>query len=459
MNKKTNLKQQKKAPAAARPGAQAPLSAWFPAQLSRRTVGKGLAWTAILGMAGVTIAKLAGDDEPEVTLDSLDLQKKQGWNVGSTNKGLTYGEGWTATDSRGKTWSALDPNYLISIYQPHSAQWQPFFVPTLIQSLAQPTLGTQVKMLNSGMMRDAYDRAGGLRNLISQSPNANQTLVISDLPGPASVAVSAALADTAQIVPGFDNWPHPLGVVRSHETLGAMLYYAHEIEEKRGKVGDDAPALLLLDGNRLSSYTDQDSQFDNRYLAKLPTADQLKSRNIANIIYLVKDPSQTQELDDINDDFVEWQKQGVNIRILPLTQFQAYDAPAGAGAASTAGAPGSTVHRHYYYGGSPLTHLWFYSHYAYRSPGQVVVMRDGLQTRIPRPTTGPTFDPPNYRPTSRPTVFSSSKIGGAAGGVGKTRPSGFGRTSVRMSSGGSITGVRSGRSGSYGRSGGGWFGG
>jgi hypothetical protein len=461
MNKKTNLKQQnqRRPSSAPPPSAQAPISQWFPAQLSRRTVGKGLAWTAILGMAGVTVAKLAGGGEPEVTLDSLDLQKKQGWNVGSTDKGLTYGEGWTATDSRGKTWGGLDPNYLISIYQPRSAEWQPFFVPTLIQSVAQPTLGTQVKMINSGIMRDAYQRAEGLRNLVSQSPNAAQTLIISDLPGPASVAVGAALADTAQIVPDFDNWPHPLGVVRSHETLGAMLYYAHEIEEKRSRIADNAPALMLLDGNRLSSYTDQDSQFDNRYLAKLPTADQLKSRNVANIIYLVKDQNQKEELDDINEDFVEWQKQGVNIRILPLTQFQAYETPASTGTTSTAGTTGSTVHRHYYYGGSPLSHLWFYSHYPYQSPGQVVIMRDGMQTRVPRATTGPSFDPPPYRPTSRPTVFSSSKVGGVAGGVGKARPSGFGRTSVRMSSGGGITGVRSGRSGSYGRSGGGWFGG
>ena len=304
---------------------------------------------------------------------------------------------------------------------------------------------------------DRYDRAGGLRNLISQSPNAHQTLIISDLPGPASVAVGAALADTAEIVPVFDNWPHPLGVVRSHETLGAMLYYAHEIEEKRGKVGDKAPTVLLLDGNRLASYSDQDTQFDNRYLAKLPTAAELRSREIANVIYLVKDQTQKEELDDINEDFVEWQKQGINIRILPMTQFQGWEEPART--TGTGSTTSSVVHRHYYYGGSPLSHYWFYSHYGYSSPGQVVVMRDGLQTRIPRPTTAPSFDPPPYRPTSRPTVFSSSRIGGAATGVGKARPSGFGRTSVRMSSSGSITGVRSGRSGSYGRSGGGWFGG
>ena len=59
---------------------------WFTAHLSRRKLGKGLMWTAALGMAGLTVYKLSGADEPEVTLDSLELQRKEGWNVGSTEK-------------------------------------------------------------------------------------------------------------------------------------------------------------------------------------------------------------------------------------------------------------------------------------------------------------------------------------------------------------------------------------
>jgi hypothetical protein len=301
-----------------------------------------------------------------------------------------------------------------------------------------------------------------LRNLISQAPGANQTLIISDLPGPASIAVGAAMADTAELVPVFDNWPHPLGVVRSHETLGAMAYYAGEIDEKRKQLKPDAPALMLLDSNRLASYTDQDSQFDNRYLAKVPPADQLKQRGITNVIYLVKDQTQAQELDDINEDFVEWQKQNIAVRMLRLSEFKLDDDPSALASAGTTGQTGtttsSTMHRNYYYGGSPWMHWWFYSHYGYGYPREVIVYRNGQSTSIPRPTSRPNFDPPPYRPTSRPTVFRSSTIGGT-GGVGKARPSGFGRTSVRVSSSGSVTGVRSGRSGSYGRSGGGWFGG
>src|SRR5262245_52651997 len=81
-------------------------SGWFAKHLSRRQLGKGLAWTAVLGMAGLTLYKIGGDDEPEIAEDSLDLQKKEGWNVGSTEKPLSFPSGVTPTDSVGKTWSA-----------------------------------------------------------------------------------------------------------------------------------------------------------------------------------------------------------------------------------------------------------------------------------------------------------------------------------------------------------------
>ncbi len=431
------------------------MAEWFTKHISRRSVGKKLAWGAALAMAGVTVYKFAGDNDSEVSADSLDLQKREGWNVGSTDKSLSF-DGVSLTDSRGKLWSGADPNYLISVYQPRDPQWQPFFVPTLIQSLSQQSLRGQMKPVFSPQMRETYERAEALRDLISQAPNPNQTLIISDLPGPQSIAFGAAMAGVAQLVPVFDNWPHPLGVVRSHETLGAMAYYASEVDEKRSKLKENAPAVLLLDSNRLAPYVDQDNQFDNRYLAKLPPADQLKQRGVQRVIYLVKDDSQKEELDDINEDLVEWQKQGINVRMLRLSEFKPVDEPA---QATVAGTSTTTVTRHYYYGGQPWASWWFYNHYGYGYPRDVIIYREGRSYSIPRPTTGQTYNPPTYRPTSRPTIFSSTRVGGGATGVGRTRPTGFGRTSVRMSSDGRITGTRSGRSGSYGRSGGGWFGG
>jgi hypothetical protein len=70
---------------------------WFKEEISRRKassrIGKGLAISSALAMAGVSIYKVASSDDDEITLDSLELQKQQGWNVGSTEKYLVFPSG------------------------------------------------------------------------------------------------------------------------------------------------------------------------------------------------------------------------------------------------------------------------------------------------------------------------------------------------------------------------------
>ena len=112
-----------------------------------------------------------------------------------------------------------------------------------------------------------------------------------------------------------------------------------------------------------------------------------------------------------------------------------------------------------YYGGHPHTHLWFWHNYGWYTPRSY----SSLPSRAPAAAL-PTPAPPvnisrgaAYRPVSRPTLFSSRTVGGTSG-VGKQKPSGFGRVSVRASkSTGAITRVHNGRSGSFGRAGG-WSG-
>jgi len=435
---------------------------WFKEDISRRRasarIGKGLAISSALAMAGVSIYKVASSDDDEITLDSLELQKQQGWNVGSTEKYLVFPAGSVKQlDSLNQTdWSKyLEPSRLIAAVKPSSTQWQPFFVATLIQGLAQNSLRTQLLPISTTAMSEAYNRAQGLGELISQSQNASETLLIADLPGPESVAVGAGLADKFTVIPAFDNWPHPLGIVHSHETLGALVGYASEIEEKKKKLSEKSPAIILLDNTRLAPYVDADSQFDNRYLAKVPPASELKQRGIKNVIYVVPTDAQKEELDDLNDEFVDWQKNGIEVKMLGLNEFKESNETVATN--SPTGTPVTTTERHYYYGGSPMMHWWFYSNYFYHPYPTVIVTRGGRGVPLSRP---PANVPPprsattSYRPVSRPTIFSASRVGGVYG-VGRTRPSGFGRSSVRMSSG-RVTGTRAGRSGSWGRSRG-WF--
>ena len=175
-------------------------------------------------------------------------------------------------------------------------------------------------------------------------------------------------------------------------------------------------------------------------------------------MYVVKDDRRKEEMDDLNDEFVEYQKQNINIRFLKFSDFKTPTTTTVAGTNPLPANNGQTTYvNRYYYGGSPFYHWYFYDHYYYRPYPYAYTSYGGSRMAYSRPTAPAPFQPSAYRPVSRPTMFSGSRVGGASG-VGRNRPSGFGRTSVRMS-GGQVTGVRSGRSGSYGRSGGGWFGG
>ena len=86
------------------------------------------------------------------------------------------------------------------------------------------------------------------------------------------MALAAALAARFCPVFTFDNWPHPLGVVPSHLTLGACLYYLPLFLEAAQTRPQPAPPLFVLDANRLDPYRDQPDQFDNRYVAPVPSA-------------------------------------------------------------------------------------------------------------------------------------------------------------------------------------------
>lgn len=426
-----------------------PGRAWFERHLSRRRIGQGMAIAGVAGMAGVSLYKWLVPEEQDVTLDSLELQRREGWSVGTNEDLLRFGAGEVRVDSRNQSYSGYDPGYLISVYQPADPRWQPFFIATMLQSLGQPSLNSRVRLFHSAEAEDAYRRAAGLRELLTQSSDAGRTLLIADLPGPAAVAVGARLADAVTLVPVFDNWPHPLGVVPAHETLGSMIYFAREIEEKRLKPAAGAPALLLLDSRRLNDYQDSSNQFDNRWMARVPAAADLKQRGTVRVIYLVADERQKTELDDLNEEFVDWRSNGIEVQMLRLSDFRTSEV-------STAKAP--AVER-YYYGGSSAAHWLFFSAYGLTAPRQIAPLQ-GSGTALARPAVLPPYQPAAYQPVRRPTIFSTTRTvpvsgqvggGGAISGVGKIRPSGFGRTSVRVSSSGRVTG----RSGSFGRAGGG----
>jgi hypothetical protein len=436
-----------------------PPKPWW--QMSRRTFIIGGAGAVLAGAGLVYVA--TRDDSTDVDKDSLELQRAQGWNVGSEDRRLVFPQTQSRDSQGAEGWKKyLDQPAMLAAYRPKSPEWMPFFVPTLIQSLQYGTLRGQLVPVFTPDMQASYERGQTIaRDFIANSQNAGATAFIVDIPGRESVAFGAGMAEQGRTITTFDNFPHPLGVAPSHETLAAMLYYAGEIEAKQAKVSGAAPPVFLLDSRRLTPYVDEDVQFDNRYLAALPSASKLRERGIQSIVYITPDRSRREELDDLNEEFVDYKKQGLNVAMLPLSDLVPVREVAG-----QPGAPQTVGERHYYYGGHRSSHFFFFHSYPHFIPVPGYVVRDPVPSpanrgRVPLTAPARPISAPKYEPVSRPTMFSSSRIGGRPAGVGRTKPSGFGRTTARVSPEGRVVGVRPGRSGAFAsgrsRSSSGWF--
>ncbi|MCX6156236.1 MAG: hypothetical protein NT007_18960 [Candidatus Kapabacteria bacterium] len=431
---------------------------WNQSQTRRNNLGTMITLgigTVIIG--GVIINEIFEDsDDVEQQSDSLSLQKKEGWNIGSDDKALYFDGKPTETDSKNsKDWfNFLKPANLLKAYQPTNVNFAPFVVPTLVQSLDNSSLVNRMRLNSNPDINKAYSKGLGMREVIKKAKNPEEILYIVDSEGPESVAFGAALADVADLIITFDNWPHPIGVVPSHDTLSELIFFAKEVQEKAALRPKNAPPVFLLDRKRYVEKINPDTQFDNRYMAKLPTAENLKQMNIKSILYFVPDRSVQNELDDLNDDFAAFKSAGIDLQMVPLSDFTKEESndtttnhqqPRNEPDMRNGGYYESQPS--YYYGGG-YSHLgFFFMNYAMMRPSYTIV-----QSRMPASR----ISPPRYTPASRPTVFN--RTGYSAKSIGKSRPSSFGtvRTSVSKSSG-KLSGVRAGGHGSFGR--GGSFGG
>ena len=383
---------------------------WWQA-MDRRTFHKGaLAFTALLSLSGCK-------SEKEHASDSLKLQQEQGWNVGAKSSRLFFTYTTDEDASGSKEWRTYtDPTRLIGAWQPRTAAWQTFYMPTTMQALKDESLRTQMRLIANPGMQEAFARGETMRrDLLSQVDKGAETFFIVDLPGPEAVAFGAAMAGWGDVVPSFDNWPHPLGVVRSHDTLAALLYYAALVQKQKEQLPESAPGVWLLDSHRLTDYTDADDKFDNRYVATLPSASALQQRGVKNVMYIVPTREQKEERDDLNDDFVAYKDAKLKVVLFPLNDFRKVSQEV------TKKAPDGTTQRatetRYYYGGGLESHLGFLLLYSFLAPRPTLY--------YPPPVGYPY--PPSYPPYPPPGGGGFPSGGGGVGGwrsttLGDVRP-------------------------------------
>lgn len=444
--------------------------------VSRRGALKSLAAIAGTVMVGGFLVSMCGDDssgsggyassgdgERLEYFDALQMQKARGWDFGAAGETLAF-IGAQSTASQPHLTHALEaPEQLVTELTPRQDALKPFYQATLFQALGQQppgVAGEPSTLLRSSLrplfrteMADAYRKGQALTELFEREDDAT-TAVMVDLPGPESVAFAAGLARRFEPVFTFDNWPHPLGVVPAHMTLAAVTYFREPLRRMARERRTPAPPVFVLDRNRLATFDSPTTQFDNRYVARLPPAERLLGMGLKHVLYVV--PSGLTELDDLNEDFAAYRAAGVDVKLVTLGDFQKdpaeLAAPGATGvdesvaialelaeatrAGPSAGADGGTaadagttlatppVRPRYYFGGSPVAHALFWSLYPWgRTPGAQV-----------NPDAPPftTSGGHRYTPQPRATMFTGVPHAAASSAVRPRPGNNFGMVMMRV---------------------------
>jgi hypothetical protein len=453
--------------------------------VSRRKALQALAvFGGAVAVGGFVLAASSGEDEYLELHDALQMQRERGWNFGATNDTLTFS---------GQTKVPLKPqelNALATELTPKQDALKPFSQATLFQSVSGGSLALALRPIFTPEMDTAFKQGQALAALFAEQPEATlATAVLVDLPGPESIAFATALAERFEPVFTFDNWPHPVGVVPAHLTLAAAAYYQPTLRGLANKRTLPAPPVFVLDRLRLAPYDDQEREFDNRYMARMPSAEQLRKLGIQHVLYVAPGgKGQSQELDDLNEDFVAWRTAGLDVKLVAAKDFQpepttappptvatgtpdgGTPADAGTGLATASTSPsrpdagtdagtsamatartssdGGTAGpvaagttsgpRHWYYGGSPMAHNSFWFIYPWGRTRTSTGMVHGLPSAGILSAKDVPQVPPNvskgyaYEPQRRTTMFSAIPRG--ATGAFRPFPTGFGKVAMRTSS-------------------------
>lgn len=439
---------------------------WQTSVVEATPIARRSALNAILGVAGVVaLGSAAGaffaasssssSDAPPPEYDvtqvrgSLEMQRTYGWDFGAAGESLVFDGATTQPFDRGAL-ARLDEDV-----KPARGSLRRFHVTTLAESLSatqklvppgDPSsfhpIGAVLKPIFTSEMSDAFRSGKALARLLAAA-NVTNVAVVADLRGAECVAFAAGAIDAFDPVWLFDNWPHPRGVVASHRVLAAAAWF-QPLFAKARQNPRRRPPMFLLDETRLAAYSDDGKQFDNRYVARLPSGKALEELGLDRILYVTRDFASGRESADLNEDFVWAKSLGIDVRALALDTFGP-DATATADAAapettrSDAGAEAATVAlapdtpRHFY-ARRAQSDGWFFHDYPWAK----------VATGAAEPTLARSAV--SYSPTPMVSPYSSGRTREPT----HTTPPSFGMVPVVVALGtGAILGAKMSRSGSW----------
>lgn len=287
---------------------------------------------ALLGVGGAAVA-IAAQPDGKLTR-AIEVQREIGWNAGAYDQSLTFANPITALDQ---------PALLRLAETMKPRRYAPFWVGTQLEvitatprrTLAGATVWPMtavIQNLQPGPLQPAFLAGKTLASLFA-GENLG-CLVVVDASGPRSVAFAAGASSTFEPVLLLDNWPHPAGIVASHETLGALVTHERDFAAGAAVRSSAAPPpLFVLDRGRAVPLTDPEAHFDNRYFAALPAASTMKQWGFSRALLVVSDVAGLPEAGDVAAAFADYAAAGMDVQVIGLDRFSPDGGyPGGAGA-------------------------------------------------------------------------------------------------------------------------------
>lgn len=301
-------------------------------EVSRRTtlLALGLGGLALTAGCAAIVVDCAKGSAPETTESrvALDMQRRYGWSFGANGEVLTLSNlaadpdptaGATQRQQLGTlTLEPIDPalrpfQQAALLEVPNAAPIEP---PPADTSQMQPFVQAYVPVAEAGL--GASFRTGlAIARLFVRLPE--RCALVIDLPGADSVAVAAGAATTFAPVLVMPNWPHPRGIVRSHQALAALAIFQRYFSDAARKAG--APPAFLLDAERTLPLPLGEEKFDNRYRAAVPPATALAQLGIQHVFVLRAVAAVANDAKDLHARFAEWAAAGIPVHMLYASDF------------------------------------------------------------------------------------------------------------------------------------------
>lgn len=287
----------------------------------------GLALTAGCVALSVNCAKENGPERTE-NRAALEMQRRYGWSFGANGEVLTL-HGLSPAGSLG---SAQRNRLATLAFEPADARLKPFYQAALLEvtnakPIEPPPADTSIMVpFQSAFL--PVDEAGlgssfrigiAIARLFARLPEACALVI--DLSGAQSVAVAAGAASALSPVLVMPNWPHPRGVVRSHQALAALAIFYELFTQASSTRKPNAPPSFVLDADRTLPVVSAEQDFDNRYRASVPSAAALKQLGIQHMFVLRAVSAVADEAKDLQARFTEWAAAGIPVHMLYASDF------------------------------------------------------------------------------------------------------------------------------------------